>query len=382
MKSAIKIVHFISRIEYGGVESVLLNYFSHIQSDKFEVHLISQDIVIPQCLEQFKQLGFHVHIVTHKRKSLWKNTYEIWKILRTERFDITHSHMTLTNFYVLFLAWLCKCKIRISHSHNAFIPKNRVTQLKYTLLKFINKLPANFFFACGIDAATFLFGEKKLPSVYLLNNAIDYNKFKFNPSIRETVRKELNIENKFCIGHIGRFSTQKNHKYIIELTKELKKEIPNLVVLSIGSGELQHQIEEEVKQNSLSDYFLFIGPTNSCFAYYQAMDIFILPSIFEGLPVVGIEAQMAGLHCIFSSNIDNRIILSNKSKLLSIKEKQQWCNEIFRLYKDRNNKENDRKFDASTVQKLGLDINTEAKKLEEFYLEQYTQFYMNSKHVK
>ena len=144
MGKKIKVVEFIPRLEFGGVEAVVLNYISHLPDrEKFEFHVIAQNIYDPKCVRQFENLGFKVHLVTHKRTSMVKNCCEIWKILKEEKFDVAHSHMTLTNFYVLFMAKAAGTNIRISHSHNAFKTENWKQKVSWPILKFLNRKAAN-----------------------------------------------------------------------------------------------------------------------------------------------------------------------------------------------------------------------------------------------
>lgn len=132
----IKVAEFVSRLESGGVESMLLNYLSHFSHpEDFDIHIVTQDINDARCVEQFKKAGYNVDIVTHKRKSISKNIIEVFQLLRQEHFDVVHSHMTLTNFYVLILAWLTGTRQLISHSHNAFISDNSIKRLLWFFLK-------------------------------------------------------------------------------------------------------------------------------------------------------------------------------------------------------------------------------------------------------
>lgn len=209
----IKVAEFVSRLESGGVESMLLNYLSHFSHpEDFDIHIVTQDINDARCVEQFKKAGYNVDIVTHKRKSISKNIIEVFQLLRQEHFDVVHSHMTLTNFYVLILAWLTGTRQLISHSHNAFISDNPIKRLLWFFLKKINQLTSNVWITCGYDAGVFLFGRRAMHNgkVILLPNAIDLDKFKFDEHKREVMRSKLAIRKaEFVVGHIGRFMEQK-----------------------------------------------------------------------------------------------------------------------------------------------------------------------------
>lgn len=368
----IKIVHFVCRLEYGGVESVILNYFRHINSEEFEKHIITQDINVLSCIEQFEKAGFIIHIVPHKRKGIWKNCRAIYSIMKKERFDIVHSHMTLTNFYVHFMAWWLGCKVRISHSHNAYVTTNYIKKSYYRILSLVNLIPATDYFACGHDAAVFMFGSSRLEKVFILNNALDISLFAFKQEERNLLRSKYHLENRYCIGHIGRFSEQKNHHFLVDVIYSLRDKIPNLAVMLIGTGELYPSVKQYVHQLGLDDVFIFVGTTNAPYLYYQAMDLFILPSLYEGLPVVGLEAQLAGLYCLFSNRIDGQIAISDNIELLDINNKSLWSERILDHFATGDKR---RFSNIQNIQQLGYDISIEADKLALFYKNRYNQVY-------
>lgn len=360
----IKIAHFGTRLEYGGVESVVLNYTSQFETGLIESHFVTQDVNVQECIDLFKKNGFIVHIVTHKRKSIVKNIIEIAKILKNERFDIVHAHMTTLNFYILFLAKLYGCKIRISHSHNNYIERSWIKRIINFFLSFLTRLSATDYFACGIDAAKFLYGEKNLHKTYIMKNAINDKLFKFDASVRQSMRIELGLESKMVIGHIGRFGEQKNHKFIVEICDELKKNHDNFIFLLIGTGDLVREIKNTIRSYNLENFFLFVGNTNEAYRYYQAMDVFILPSLFEGLPVVGIEAQYNGLKLLVSDQVDKRMaLIEDNVKFLPIYNPCVWAKELSNIPAS---------YDRSVVDKPlvdeGYNLAVEGKKLQDLYM--------------
>lgn len=360
----IKVCECVSRLQSGGVEAVILNYISHFKNlENFELHILTQDINDDKCIKQFQDAGFIIHIVTHKRKSVLKNTKEVYKIFKEEKFDIVHSHMTLTNFHVLFLAKLCGVKCRISHSHNVFFENGIKDKITWPFIKWLNCVTATNLMACGELAGRFLFGDKNVDNgnVTILYNAIDLNKYKYNENVRNNIRKELGIENKFVVGHIGRFLEQKNHTYIIDIFNEITKINKNAVLLLIGVGELFDEIKKKVNDLGLEDKVIFLGSKQDAYSYYSAMDVFIFPSLYEGLSVVLIEAQTNGLSCIASDTITKETEVSNKISYLSIKDDPKvWAEKVINtnrfeetIYNDAYNE---------------YDITKAASKLENIYL--------------
>lgn len=364
MEKRIKIAEFVNRLEFGGVESVLINYIRPLDKNKFDFHIVTQDINSQECIQQFKDLGITVHIVTHKRKSILSNIKDICQIISKEHFQIVHSHMTLTNFYVLFLSMLYGVKVRISHSHNSLCSDTISRKFFYTLLSFLNCIAATNYCACGVDAAVFLFGKKNYNKgkVQIFTNAIDTDKYNYDIAKRNEIRNKLNLQNKICIGHVGRLMTQKNQLFLIEIFYKFHIRNPQSVLMILGDGELRTELENKVQELNISDSVLFIGNVNNVNDYYQAMDLFLLPSLFEGLPVVVIESQCCGLPCLISDKVDKSCGLTSTVKFLPICNSNIWVKAISHT--------------NLSVRKSGVDaitlhhynIKNEAKRLQDYYV--------------
>ncbi|MGO5288812.1 glycosyltransferase family 1 protein [Pseudoscardovia suis] len=357
----------MSRLESGGVESVLLNYLGHFtHPEDFDIHIVTQDINDERCLQTFREAGYNIDVVTHKKKSILKNVVEVRRLLRRERFDVVHSHMTLMNFYVLFLASLTGSRLRISHSHNAFRSSNLLKLAFWSALKPLNKWFANQWFACGREAGIFLFGKHAVDSgkVTILPNAIDLGKFEYNPIARASIRKEFGIgEKDFVVGHVGRFMDQKNHKYLIDIFSSLVEKRPDSWLILVGTGELEKQIQDYVAECGLMDRVIFVGSVDNVNDYYQAMDVFALPSKFEGLPVVSIEAQAADLPVLISANVDCSCALTDNVKFTSVDlAPSVWADELLGMAGRSRGTEVQKR-----LQKAGYDIQTEAGRLEALY---------------
>ena len=348
----------------GGVESVIANYFSHMDLDKFEVHIIGHGIRVQECADRFAKMGFVLHNITPKRKSFYKNLIEMSEIFKKEKFDIVHSHLTEWACVPMILAWKCGVKIRINHSHMAEKPEGLKNIIFYGVRLWLGKIFATDYFACGEDAGRYLFGDRLFDSgkVKVIHNAIDLQRFKFDSSVREKMRKKLGIdESTTVIGHVGRFFEQKNHVFLIDIFEKYKKINPNSILLLLGDGELRENIEEIVRNKGLNDSILFLGVKKNVSEWYQVMDAFLLPSLYEGLPVVGVEAQASGLTCFFSDTITHEIGISPFSTFIPLSDTaEQWANIIS------NNIDN---HDRSKVVLDSLyDIDVCAKKLEEQYM--------------
>ena len=354
----IKICHFVNGLVNGGVEKVIINYFSNMKNkDDYDLHVITQGESDSKCLKEFEDLGFTIHTVTKKKISLFKNYKDIRNILKKEKFDIVHCHMTTTNFFPLLYSKLSGVKVRISHSHldNSVIPF--MDRIYITLTKLVSKTR----FACSKSASTYLFGKNK--NVTIINNAINIDNFKYNEKIRKDIRKKLNIsEDKIVIGHVGRFVDQKNHEFIIDLFKKLSKDNDRYELLLIGTGELEDSIKDKVKEYNLSNKVKFLGTRNDVYNVMQTFDIFILPSKFEGLGIVLIEAQVSGLKCFASSNTPEEVKVTNNIKLLDL-DIDLWKKEINKV------KDFKREDKSNEISKHGFDIKIESNKLDSIYKE-------------
>ena len=360
------VAEFISRLEFGGAEAMLLNYTTHFQHpEQFDLHIITQDINDDDCIRQFEDAGYTVHIVTHKRKSIAKNVGEVYQVLKQEHFDIAHSHMTLTNFYVLLLAKMLGVRVRISHAHSAFREDNLKAKLAFPILKSLNRLAANVWMACGYDAGVFLYGTDAVDhqKVYMMRNAIDLQRFQRNDKTRQMIREKYAIGDALCVGHVGRFCTPKNHSFVLEIFNAVRKITPASKFLLVGDGELRGEVLAKIKELHLENSVVLTGNVTNTNELYQAMDAFILPSLYEGLPVVSIEAQAANLPCLISENVDHRCAMTSNVHFLSIqKSADEWAKEILKYAAQPHS---DDSIEALT--KAGYNIETEARKLEELY---------------
>ena len=230
-----------------------------------------------------------------------------------------------------------------------------------------SKKYATNYMCCSELAGRWLFGDKTYDEgkVYLLNNAIDLDKFKYDKKIRDKKRKELGIkEDTIVIGHIGRFVAQKNHTFLIDIFNQFHKKEKNSILLLAGQGPLQEEIKNKVRELGLDDSVRFLGQRNDANELYQAFDVFLLPSLYEGLPVVGVEAQASGLLCFFSDDMTKETKVLDSTVFMSLSNTaEEWTGEILTNLKDykRINTKNE-------VSDNGFDIEVEARKLEKYYI--------------
>lgn len=360
----IKICHVVSGLKSGGAEAMIYNYFEKMDMSKYECHILYQHTPLKKNVEEFEKLGFILKRITSKKKNIFKNYTETKKYFLENNIEIVHCHMTLANFIPLIAARRAKIKVRICHSHESEKPRIFLKKALYKLYKYLCVKNATTLVACGEEAGKFLYGKKEF---IILNNALDIEKYSFKSEIRKKIRKDMGItDNTLVIGHIGRFIEVKNHTFIIDCFEKLTKENENYKLILIGNGELESKIKSIVAQKKLNDKVCFTGVVSNPYDYYNAFDLFILPSIREGLPIVALEAQANGLKCFLSKNIDKKsVIVDENCKMLELNE-QKWIKELKEVnqsYERKNVKEN--------FSEKNLEISKESKKLDELYKESY-----------
>lgn len=300
----IRIAQVVGKMVNGGVEAIVMNYYRHIDHSKIQFDFIVDEdsTYIPR--EEIENLGGRIYIVPPYQK-LNKYIPALIKLFKENQYKIVHSHINTLSVFPLYAAKKAGVSVRIAHSHSTAAQGEwKKNILKYTLRPFA-KVYATHYAACSRYAGEWLFGKKSMErgEVTIFNNAIDLDKFKYDENVRNEIRKELGIVDKFVVGHVGRFCYQKNQEFMIDVFEEVYKQNPNAVLMLVGDGPDRGKIEEKVKDLYLSDRVMFMGNRNDVDRLYQAMDVFVLPSRYEGLPVVGVEAQAAGLPCVLSNQM-------------------------------------------------------------------------------
>lgn len=354
-----KILHIGLYDQIGGIETFVMNYYRHIDRKKIQFDFIDMHNGIA-FNDEIKELGGKIYNVPTAKHPL-QQYREIKQIIHDHHYDLVHVHMlSAANIIPVLAAKSAEAKI-IVHSHNSGTPRGLLRKIlhKVNQRKIIRK--ADTLWACSKQAGKWFFGDKAKFTV--IPNAIDADKFKFDPQSRKTIRKKLNIsKDAIVIGHVGRFEEQKNHTFLIDVFKEVHDKEPRAILLLIGDGELRPKIEQKVKNLDLEKSVIFLGRKTDVSKYYSAMDIFILPSLFEGLPIVAMEAAANRLPCLLSSEV-TRETSSPKTKYININSTNSWCQHILSLSQENNNR-------ANSLQDK-YKISTQADQLEHKYLEIY-----------
>jgi glycosyltransferase involved in cell wall biosynthesis len=350
----------------GGIGSVLLNYYQHMNLDKFHFDFIVHGEEIGDTEDKLIQLGSKIYHIPSKRQSLVGNLRTIKEIIECGNYDAIHVHQGTHSFFPIYIAKQLGIKVRIAHSHSNFKPIGIKQKIVDTIFKSLLKRTATLWFGCGIEACENLWGKGSVSSnkAMVLHNAISTENYRFNERIREIKRSELGLGNDFVIGNVARFDSNKNHEFLVDIFAEIVKIHPNSKLLLVGNGELEKHILNKVSTMNLLSKVIFLGQRDDVHQLLQSMDCFVLPSKVEGLSVSLVEAQAAGLATIASIEIvPDEIKVTNMIHPMSLElSAKNWAETI--LEKCLKYERLDR---THEIQNYNFDIELESKKLEEFY---------------
>lgn len=350
--SKIKIAIFVHGLS-GGVGQVLINYFKNMPDD-YDKDIITMHIESDQLLSEFKNYNFNVIKVPSKSESLVKNMYSMYSILKRKKYDIAYAHMTLTNFFPLVVAKYCGIKVRVSYSHLA-----EQRNIYTNFLAWLTRAVSTNYIACGKEAGKFLYGNKPFRT---FNNAVDVSHYAFNNKVRKKIRESLGIKDStVIIGNVGRFSKQKNHTFLLDLFKKYHDLNHDSVLMLVGAGELGVSLEEKAHNLALDDSVKFLGQLEDVSGVLQAMDLFVQPSLFEGLSLAAIEAQASGVPCVFSSSVTSETKITSDVSFISLSSPlEKWvatCDKMAKLGHSDTSK---------VLKEKGYDIFRESAKLDIF----------------
>lgn len=362
MSEPIRILQVVTYMGRGGLETMLMNYYRNIDRSKVQFDFLTHRSEKADYDDEIEALGgkiYHVPRLNPFSRSYLSALDRFFKEHR--EYQVVHCHQDCLSGVVLKVAKANGVKFTIAHSHNANQDKNLKYLVKIVAKRNITKY-ADKLFACGQEAGKWMFNTDDFE---VLNNAIDTDKYTYDEKKSKEIRKSLGVEGKFVVGHVGRFNPQKNHEFLIDIFDEVQKIEPDSVLMLVGDGDLRGNIENKVKELGIEDKVKFMGIRSDVNDLMQAMDVFLFPSLYEGLGIVLIEAQAAGLKCVISDTIPRDGILTDDVIQVSLAQKASyWAKKIleyYPTYKRCNNK--------GKILEANYDIKDNAKKLEQFYLE-------------
>lgn len=360
MKRVLEIVTYINS---GGAEMVIYNYLSHMNRDGLQFDVLALEQPFKPFLEdRFKEMGVGVYYLP---TSIRKRFEAFERLIATNKYDIIHAHSEFLCEIYMVIAARYGVKVRIMHSHMANGIYSFVKRIYAPIGKFIAKRTATHFFGCGIDACKSQWGEKAFNQgkCYILNNAIDLKKFIFSSEKREFIRKEMGWDKKHVIMNVGRFMEQKNHTFLIDIYKAVHETRKDTLLVLVGEGPLFEKIKRKVTTLGLENAVQFLGRRSDVPDLLNAADVFLLPSLFEGLPIVSVESQANGLPIVMSEGVTRESGITDIASFVKFDAPMNdWVIALTKAY------DNVRSDYWQKVREKNFDLDIEANKLREFYL--------------
>lgn len=373
MSDPIRILHVIGIMNRGGAETMIMNLYRNIDRTKIQFDFVENSSLPAVFDEEILALGGKIYRCPRYR-GINHISYVKWWVEFFEEhaseYGIIHGHLGSTASIYLSIARRFGL-YTIAHSHSSGTDHSLKSFL-YDIMSYNTRNVADYFFACSEQAGVDRFGEKitEGENYSILNNAINIKQFAYDSVARETKRKELDlISNELVVGHVGRFSPAKNHAFLLDIFAALLRKEENAVLLLVGGGDGMDEIRRKAENLGISDRVRFLGVRSDVADVMQAMDVFAFPSLYEGLPLTLVEAQSSGLPCLISDRIPPDCILTEGLiRTMSLDSSaDEWADALLSL------RSVAREDHSTEVAAHGFDIKTEAKKLQEFYINAYEQ---------
>lgn len=363
MSSEIRVLQVVTHMNRGGLETMLMNYYRHINRGKVQFDFLTHRKYDGDYGDEIKKMGgkiYHIPVL-NPFSILYKKALNDF-FNKHQEYRVIHVHQDCMSSVILKVAKQHGIPIRIAHSHCASQDKNIKYPIKIYYQKLIPKYATDLM-ACGKEAGKWMFGKEEYS---ILNNAIDASMYKYDSKKREEQRKKWRVmKGELLIGHVGRFSPQKNHTFLIDVFESLQKKIPAKLML-VGEGALEAEIKKKVKDLNISDKVIFTGLRTDVADLLQAMDVFVFPSNYEGLPVTIVEAQASGLPCLISDKVSIECKKTDLVKPIRLDEKVEiWTESIIQMSQiERENM-------YEKIKEVGFDIIANAEMLQKYYLRRY-----------
>ena len=366
----IRVLNLFTIMDRGGAETMVMNYYRQIDRAKVQFDFLVHREQRGAYDDEIEALGGRIY----RMCPIYPQNFARYKRdLRTffqahPEYKIIHSHMSELGYFAFREAKRQGVPVRICHAHNAphgFDMKMIMrTYFKKRMMPYLTHL-----FMCGMESGRWLYGPQNESRFIMLNNAIDAAAYAYHLAKRVQMRQQLGLTDEFTIGHVGRFHPQKNHPFLLEIFAALLKKEPNAILLLVGGGEDLPKIQAKAQTMGIAEHVRFLGVRSDVADLMQAMDVFVFPSLYEGLPVTMVEAQSAGLPCLISDKVPSEcIITEGLVEVLPLSAAPETWAE--RILEKRDFPRTDRQ---SEIAAHGFDITTEAVKLQEFYINAYEQ---------
>lgn len=365
-----RIAVIMGKMHSGGKKNLVMEYYRHIDKSKIQFDFIcdSDSNAIPT--EEIEDMGGRVYVIS-PYQNIIKNMHEMYNIIKRNNYKIVHGYNNTMNVFAMFVAKIANVPIRINESISMGADKGDWKNNIKKMLRPFSKLFSNIYMANGETCGRWQFGDKiyEKDRVKIFKTIINTESNGYSKELRDNTRKKYGItEDCIVIGHIGRLTEQKNSVFLIDIFNEIVKKNSNARLILVGDGNLKKQVLKRISSYGISDYVIYLGRTEKIYELYNAMDVFLLPSLYEGLPVVGIEAQCTGLPVFFSDAVPKESSpCDDLGFFISLKNNaEEWADIILTNTIELAKNRRERK---AELKRYGFDSDTEANKLGEYYLE-------------
>lgn len=362
----IRVLHIVSFMQRGGLETLIMNCYRHIDREKMQFDFIVHRSFRADYDDEIEAMGGKIYRLPRLNPFSPGYKKALMNFFQSHpEYRIIHCHLDCMSALPLAAAKQCGAPVRIAHGHNS----NQDKDWKYPLKRwFMRDIPAvaTHFFACSKEAGEWMFPGQ---TVTIINNGIETERFAFSPEARCQVRKELGLKKELVLGHVGRFAPQKNHDFLINIFAEVAKRSPDAKLLLMGTGPLEDQVRRKVNELGLTEHVRFLGVRSDVNRILQAVDVFVLPSVYEGLSIVAVEAQTAGVRCVVSDTVPTACAMTNLVEFVALSEAPAyWANVIMR------DSVSERVDHTDEIRLAGYDIRKTADWLFEFYTAQENSY--------
>lgn len=360
----IRVAQIMGKLWAGGVETVVFNYYKEIEKSKVQFDFYYDDDSTVEPPAELIKMGARFYKIP-RYQNLIPYLTTLKKYFHKNNYIIVHSHINSLSVFPLFIAWAERIPVRIAHNHSVPGGNEWKKNILKNCLKIFAKMFSTEYFACSEKAGRWLFGDKSYErgQILIVKNAIDFNRYIFKNEETMQLANQLGIENKFVVGHVGRFTYAKNHLFLLNVFKKIEKTRGNSILLLVGDGELHQQIVDAIRKMHLCDKVIMTGQVSNPEKYYQLMDVVVLPSIFEGFSMTTIEAQMSKVPVVVSNAVSKEACISNACKYIDLTaDTKIWANAALEMA--------NRKVQL-TRKSTEYDITKNAIELAEWYQKKY-----------
>lgn len=363
-------------MDRGGAEAMIMNYMRNVDRDLIKFDFLTNRDYRAAFEDEIESLGGKVyHMCPMYPGKFGQYKREVREFLKEHpEYKIIHSNLEERSYFALKEAKKLGVPVRISHSHNRPLGFDLKLIMRY-YFRFMLKYYNTHMFSCGVEAGDWLYGKKNRDKVIIMNNAIDARVYTYDAEKSLAMKEQLGVAGKKVIGHVGRFFAQKNHPFLIDIFNEIHNKDADTVLLLVGGGELDDALKNQMKQKvsdlGLDDCVQFLGVREDVADVMQAFDLFLLPSLFEGLPVTMVEAQSSGLPCVISDKVPIQCDITGNVKVVELDASPDvWADVVLDYLA-----EFEREDTFDKISEAGFDIKDNAKWLQEFYVEALKRIY-------